>query len=41
LAAVVIGISFYAYVAFAICFTAALANLDRLQLWREIEACRA
>ncbi len=41
MATVVIGISFYSYVAFAICFTAALANLDRLQLWREIEACRA
>lgn len=39
MASVVIGISFWAYVGFAICFTASLASLDRLQLWREIEAC--
>lgn len=39
LAAVVLGISFWAYVAFAICFTATLASLDRLEMWDEIEAC--
>ena len=38
MATVVLGISFWAYVGFAVCFTAALSNLDRLQLWREIEA---
>ena len=35
----VMGISFWAYVAFAFCFTAALSNLDRFEIWREIEAC--
>jgi paraquat-inducible protein A len=40
MATVVIGISFWAYVGFAMCFTAALSNLDRLQMWREIEACQ-
>lgn len=38
MATVVLGISFWAYVGFALCFTAALAMLDRVQLWREIEA---
>lgn len=40
LASVILGISFWAYVGFALCFTAMLASLDRLQLWREIEAVR-
>jgi paraquat-inducible protein A len=39
MASVVMGISFWAYVAFAFCFTAALSNLDRFEMWREIEAC--
>lgn len=39
MATVVLGISFWAYVGFAICFTAALSSLDRFQMWREIEAC--
>jgi paraquat-inducible protein A len=39
MATVVLGISFWAYVAFALCFTGALANLDRLQIWRDIELC--
>jgi paraquat-inducible protein A len=39
MATVVLGISFWAYVGFALCFTATLASLDRLQMWREIEAC--
>jgi paraquat-inducible protein A len=39
LATVVLGISFWAYVAFAICFTATLSSLDRYQMWRAIEAC--
>lgn len=37
MAKVTIGISFWAYVGFALCFTAAIAALDRVQLWREIE----
>jgi paraquat-inducible protein A len=41
MATVVIGISFWAYVGFAICFTACLASLDRFELWRRIEACTA
>lgn len=39
LATVILGISFWSYAAFAICFTVAVARLDRLQIWREIEAC--
>jgi paraquat-inducible protein A len=39
MATVVLGISFWAYVGFAICFTASLASLDRFQIWQEIEAC--
>lgn len=37
MATVILGISFWAYVAFALCFTAALTNLDRFQLWQRIE----
>lgn len=37
MAHVVLGIAFWAYVAFALCFIAALTNLDRLHLWRQIE----
>jgi paraquat-inducible protein A len=37
MATVIIGISFWAYAAFTICFTAAVASLDRLELWDEIE----
>jgi paraquat-inducible protein A len=37
MAHVVLGISFWAYVAFALCFTAAWTNLDRVQLWERIE----
>lgn len=39
MASVVLGLSFWAYVAFAVCFTAAFSSLDRLEIWREIEAC--
>jgi paraquat-inducible protein A len=39
MATVVLGISFWAYVGFAICMTASLSSLDRLEMWREIEAC--
>jgi paraquat-inducible protein A len=37
MAHVVLGIAFWSYVAFALCFIAALSNLDRLHLWRQIE----
>ena len=37
LATVVLGISFWAYAAFSICFIAALASLDRFYIWDEIE----
>lgn len=38
MASVIMGISFFAYLGFALCFTAALSNLDTLEMWREIEA---
>jgi len=38
LATVVLGISFWAYTAFSICFTLALVTLDRYQCWEMIEA---
>lgn len=38
---VVMGLSFWAYVAFSVCFIAAISALDRFQVWREIEACTA
>jgi paraquat-inducible protein A len=38
LATVVLGISFWAYAAFSICFTLALVTLDRYQCWEMIEA---
>ena len=41
MATVVVGASFWAYAAFAICFTAAVANLDRYQCWERIEALGA
>ena len=41
MATVVLGLSFWAYVAFTVCFTASLSSLDRLHLWREIEAYSA
>ncbi len=37
MATVVIGLSFWAYAAFTILFTLALANLDRYQCWKLIE----
>lgn len=37
LATVTLGVSFWAFAGFAICLTAALACLDRHQLWRAIE----
>ena len=41
MATVVLGISFWAYTAFAICFTLAVSNLDRYQCWERIEALGA
>jgi paraquat-inducible protein A len=38
MATVVLGISFWAYTGFAICFTLAVASLDRYQCWERIEA---
>jgi paraquat-inducible protein A len=38
MATVILGISFWAYIAFAVCFIAALTNVDRTLLWRRIEA---
>jgi len=38
LATVVLGISFWAYAAFSICFTLALVTLDRYQCWEMIDA---
>ncbi len=37
MATVIIGVSFWAYAAFSILFTFALANLDRYQCWNLIE----
>lgn len=38
MATVELGLSFWAYVAFSILFTLAVAALDRFQVWQEIEA---
>jgi paraquat-inducible protein A len=37
MATVVIGLSFWAYVAFAVCFIGAMAQMDRLAVWDAIE----
>jgi paraquat-inducible protein A len=37
MATVILGISFWAYLVFALCFLATLTNLDRVQLWERIE----
>jgi len=41
MATVVLGISFWSYVAFALCFIAMFANLDPMILWRRIEAVQS
>ena len=41
LATVILGLSFWAYLLFAICLTAALSGLDRLQVWNAIEEATA
>lgn len=38
LATVVLGLSFWAYIVFAICLTTSISGLDRLQVWQAIEA---
>jgi paraquat-inducible protein A len=38
MATVVLGLSFWGYVAFSILFTMAIAALDRYQVWQEIES---
>lgn len=38
MATVIIGLAFWAYAAFTICFTVAIASLDRYQCWEDIEA---
>lgn len=38
MATVVLGISFWAYAGFSICFILAVASLDRYQCWERIEA---
>lgn len=40
MATIELGISFWAYVGFAICFTLAIANLDRYQCWERIESLK-
>lgn len=41
MATVELGISFWAYVGFTICFTLAMTNLDRYQCWVHIEALKS
>lgn len=41
MATVVFGMSFWAFVGFAVCLTAALASLDRHQVWTAIEGTRS
>lgn len=41
MATVIIGVAFWAYGGFVLCFVAAFGSLDRYQLWRKIERCRA
>ena len=40
MATVTLGISFWAYIGFAICFTAAFASLDKHDAWDAIEELR-
>lgn len=41
LATVVLGVSFWSFAGFSVCLTAALASIDRLQLWAAIEEATA
>jgi paraquat-inducible protein A len=38
MATVVLGLSFWSYVVFALCFIATFTNLDRMSMWRRIES---
>ena len=38
MATVILGISFWSYVAFSLCFIMTFTNLDRFSMWRRIEA---
>lgn len=38
MATVIIGVSFWAYVGFTICFTLAIAKIDRFHFWQTLEA---
>ncbi|MDX1735516.1 MAG: paraquat-inducible protein A [Halioglobus sp.] len=40
MATVSLGASFWAYIAFSICFTLAVSSLDRYQCWEQLEALR-
>lgn len=40
MATVVLGISFWSYVGFALCFIATFTHLDRMQMWRRIAELR-
>ena len=37
MADIILGISFWSYVAFSICFTAAISSLDRMYVWDAVE----
>jgi paraquat-inducible protein A len=39
LATILLGTSFYGYIAFAICLTGALGNLDKIAVWKAIGRC--
>ena len=41
MANVVLGLSFWAYIAFVLCFVGALSGLDRWQIWRQIKEATA
>jgi paraquat-inducible protein A len=41
MATVILGISFWSYVAFALCFIGTFTNLDRFSMWRRIEALKS
>ncbi len=41
MATIELGISFWAYAGFSICFTLAIASLDRYQCWLQIETLGA
>ena len=41
MAHVFLGLSFWSYIAFALCMLAAMASLDRIEVWSEIERCNA